>query len=51
MFKCEHCGMTCDRDLNASLNLEKAARSVVSVCGLGSADASRMKQEEDVSNC
>ncbi|MHC5727696.1 MAG: RNA-guided endonuclease InsQ/TnpB family protein, partial [Nostoc sp.] len=51
VFNCKHCGMTSDRDLNASINLRQAARSVVSVCGLGSADASRMKQEEDVSNC
>ncbi|WP_392476749.1 RNA-guided endonuclease InsQ/TnpB family protein [Nostoc sp. C110] len=50
IFKCR-CGFECDRDLNASINLEKAARSVVSACGLGSADAFRMKQEESVSNC
>ncbi|HYW18944.1 MAG TPA: RNA-guided endonuclease TnpB family protein [Nodularia sp. (in: cyanobacteria)] len=50
IFNCEHCGFECDRDLNASLNLEKAARSVVSACGLDSADTSRLKQE-DVSNC
>ena len=24
MFECGHCGFTCDRDLNASINLEKA---------------------------
>jgi putative transposase len=51
VFKCNKCYAECDRDLNASINLEKAASSVVSACGLGSADAPRMKQEEDVSNC
>jgi putative transposase len=24
VFECNHCGFTCDRDLNASINLEKA---------------------------
>ncbi len=51
IFKCEHCSFECDRDINASINLEKAAREVVSACGLGSADASRLKQEKSVSNC
>ncbi|MDZ8259082.1 transposase [Nostoc sp. ChiQUE01b] len=51
IFICEHCLFECDRDLNASINLEKAARSVVSACGLDSADTSRLKQEENVSNC
>lgn len=50
-FKCEKCGFECDRDLNASINLEKAASSVVSACGLDSADASRMKQEENGNVC
>ncbi len=51
VFRCDKCYAECDRDLNASINLEKAASSVVSACGLGSAYALRMKQEEDVSNC
>ena len=51
VFNCEECGFECDRDLNASVNLEKATSLVVSVCGLDNADVSRMKQEEDVSNC
>jgi putative transposase len=51
VFKCDECQFECDRDLNASINLEKAASSVVSACGLVGADTARMKQEEDVSNC
>lgn len=45
-FSCE-CGLTIDRDLNASLNLAqyKAVSSTVLACGLDSADTSRMKQE------
>lgn len=50
-FSCEECGFECDRDLNASINLEKATSLVVSACGLDSADAFRVKQEENVSNC
>ncbi|MEH2324762.1 MAG: helix-turn-helix domain-containing protein [Nostoc sp.] len=41
----------CDRDWNASINLRQTARSVVSACGLDSADTSRLKQEENLSNC
>jgi len=51
VFKCDDCGFECDRDLNASINLEKAASLVVSACGLDNADVSRVKQEEDVSKC
>ncbi|NET60912.1 MAG: IS200/IS605 family element transposase accessory protein TnpB [Symploca sp. SIO2E6] len=51
VFKCNHCGFTCDRDLNASINLAKAVSSTVSACGLDSADTTRVKQEESVSNC
>jgi putative transposase len=51
VFRCPQCGMTCDTDLNASINLEKAASSVVSACGLDSADASRAKQEENGNVC
>ena len=50
-FKCDECGFECDRDLNASINLEKAVSSTVLACGLDSADTSRVKQEENVSNC
>ena len=45
MFKCEHCGFSCDRDLNASLNLAQAVSSTVTACGLDNADVARMKQE------
>jgi putative transposase len=51
VFRCDECGFECDRDLNASINLEKAASSVVSACGLVSSERARVKQEEDVSNC
>jgi putative transposase len=50
-FTCNECLFECDRDLNAAINLKRAASSVVSVCGLESADTSRMKQEENVSIC
>jgi putative transposase len=50
-FSCPECGMTCDRDLNASINLEKAASSVVSACGLVGADTARVKQEENGNVC
>lgn len=51
VFHCGHCSFKIDRDLNAAINLEKAARLVVSACGLDSADTSRLKQEENASNC
>jgi putative transposase len=51
VFKCDECGFECDRDLNASINLEKAASSVVSACGLVGADTARVKQEEDGNVC
>lgn len=51
IFKCDECQFECDRDLNASINLEKAVSSTVSACGLDSADAAREKQEENVSDC
>ncbi|MBD0266299.1 MAG: IS200/IS605 family element transposase accessory protein TnpB, partial [Tolypothrix sp. Co-bin9] len=51
VFKCDQCQFECDRDLNASMNLKKAASLVVSARGLVSADTARMKQEENVSNC
>lgn len=52
LFKCQHCGFECDRDLNAAVNLgQEAARLVVLACGLDSADTSRWKQEENASIC
>jgi putative transposase len=51
VFRCDECSFEFDRDTNASINLEKAASSVVSACGLVSADTARVKQEGDVSNC
>jgi putative transposase len=45
VFKCEHCSFECDRDLNASINLAMAGGSIVTACGLVSADTARMKQE------
>ncbi|MBD0363175.1 MAG: IS200/IS605 family element transposase accessory protein TnpB [Coleofasciculus sp. C3-bin4] len=50
-FRCPECGFECDRDLNASINLEKAASLVVSACGLVGADTARMKQEENGNVC
>lgn len=50
-FSCDKCGMSCDRDLNAAMNLKIAVSSTVLACGLGDADIPRMKQELDVSNC
>ena len=50
-FRCSECAFECDRDLNASINLEKAASSVVSACGLVGADTARMKEEENVNVC
>jgi putative transposase len=45
VFRCEHCGFECGRDLNASINLKNAASHVVSACGLVSTDTARVKQE------
>ena len=38
VFNCEHCNFSCDRDLNAALNLAMAGSSPVSACGLDNAD-------------
>ncbi|NER06186.1 MAG: transposase, partial [Okeania sp. SIO3C4] len=46
VFWCEHCGFSCDRDLNASLNLAMAVSSTVTACGLDNADVTRMRQEQ-----
>ncbi|NEQ73726.1 MAG: IS200/IS605 family element transposase accessory protein TnpB [Okeania sp. SIO2C9] len=45
VFNCEHCNFSCDRDLNAALNLAMAGSSSVTACGLDNADVARMKQE------
>jgi putative transposase len=45
VFACDHCGLQVDRDLNAALNLQKAASPVVSACGADEADFAAMKQE------
>ncbi len=45
VFECEHCGFSCDRDLNAANNLAKAGSSLATACGLDNADVARMKQE------
>jgi len=45
VFDCDHCGFQIDRDLNAAINLEKAASPVVSARGADGADFAAMKQE------
>ncbi|NET07373.1 MAG: IS200/IS605 family element transposase accessory protein TnpB [Symploca sp. SIO2B6] len=65
-FECSKCGVRLDRDLNAAINLSHCGLEVspsvtsgvatagslpVSACGPDSADTTRMKQEENVSNC
>uniref|UniRef100_UPI000B0F9986 RNA-guided endonuclease InsQ/TnpB family protein n=1 Tax=Anabaena sp. (strain CA / ATCC 33047) TaxID=52271 RepID=UPI000B0F9986 len=46
VFKCEHCGWECDRDVNAAINLcQQAVRLTVLACGLDSADTSRVFAE------
>ncbi|MCL2939487.1 MAG: transposase [Trichodesmium sp. MAG_R02] len=45
VFNCEHCNFSCDRDLNAALNLAMAGSSSVTACRLDNADVVRMKQE------
>jgi transposase len=44
-YNCEYCGFSCDRDLDASLNLAMAVSSTVTACGLDNADVARRKQE------
>ena len=41
VFNCEHCNLSCDRDLNAALNLAMAVSSTVTACGLDNADVAR----------
>ncbi|NES67353.1 MAG: IS200/IS605 family element transposase accessory protein TnpB [Okeania sp. SIO2D1] len=60
IFNCERCGFSCERDLNAALNLAMAGsllrnanafrasvaqQTSVTACGLDNADVARMKQE------
>ncbi len=45
VFNCEHCNFSCDRDLNAALNLAMAVSSTATACGLDNADVARVKQE------
>ena len=45
VFEWEHCNFSCERDLNAALNLAMAVSSTVTACGLDNADVARMKQE------
>jgi len=39
VYNCPECGLSIDRDLNASINLEQAAGYAVSICGRGAADS------------
>lgn len=39
VYNCPECGLSIDRDLNASINLEQAAGYAVSICGQGAADS------------
>ncbi len=41
IFNCEHCNFSCERDLNAALNLAMAVSSTVNACGLDNADVAR----------
>ena len=45
VFDCDHCGLQIDRDLNAAINLQKAASPVVSAWVADEADFAAMKQE------
>jgi len=47
VFNCDHCGLSMDRDLNASMNLEKAGSSPVTACGLSKG---RLSQDEAGTN-
>ena len=51
VFKCVACDFVCDRDFNASINLELAVSSTVTASRLDSADTSRWKEEENASDC
>ncbi|NEQ72238.1 MAG: transposase [Okeania sp. SIO2C9] len=40
MYECSECGLSIDRDLNASINLRNAVGSTVDACGRSAADSS-----------
>jgi len=44
VFDCDHCGLPIDRDLNATINLQKAASPVVSAWVADEADFAAIKQ-------
>ena len=46
VFKCECCGFSLDRDLNAAINLRNVASHAMSACGSGEAAFSELKQED-----
>ncbi len=46
VFNCENCGFSLDRDLNAAINLKNVVSHTMSVCGLGEAAFSELKQED-----
>jgi putative transposase len=46
VMKCEHCGFSLDRDLNAAINLRNVVSHTMSACGSGEADFSELKQED-----
>jgi putative transposase len=51
VFECEKCSFVCDRDLNASLVLASLAMSsIVSACGVDSADTTTTKQEVNINS-
>jgi putative transposase len=39
IFQCQNCGLVIDRDLNASINLEKSSGCGDYTCGRGAADS------------
>ena len=50
-YRCDNCSFECDRDLNASINLEMAVRSTASACGLEECRHSQDEAGINVSNC
>ncbi len=51
VFHCDVCQFEGDRDLNASIKKGEGSSRDCESLWTGSADASRVKQEKDVSNC
>lgn len=51
VFKCDECSFSCDRDTNASINLEKAVRSTVLASGLVGCRRPQVEGRRNVSNC